>query len=31
VPGANHFFANEMNELRGVIDAYLDMRLATDR
>ena len=31
VPGANHFFANEMNELMGVIDAYLDMRLATDR
>ena len=31
VPGANHFFANEMKELMGVIDAYLDMRLATDR
>ncbi|BBE35547.1 alpha/beta hydrolase [Sphingosinicella microcystinivorans] len=31
VPGANHFFANEMNELMGVIDTYLDMRLATDR
>ncbi len=31
VPGANHFFANEMDDLMRVIDAYLDMRLATDR
>lgn len=31
ISGANHFFANEMNELMGVIDTYLDMRLATDR
>ncbi|MBA4757319.1 alpha/beta hydrolase [Sphingosinicella sp.] len=31
VPGANHFFANEMTDLMSVIDTYLDMRLATDR
>jgi hypothetical protein len=31
VPGANHFFANEMKDLMSVIDTYLDMRLATDR
>jgi len=30
IPGANHFFANELPELMKTIDDYLDMRLATD-
>lgn len=28
IPGANHFFQNEMELLMGEVDAYLDMRLA---
>jgi len=28
IPGANHFFENEMDHLMGVVDAYLDVRLA---
>jgi alpha/beta superfamily hydrolase len=28
VPAANHFFAGEMDLLMGVVDDYLDMRLA---
>ncbi|WP_439546001.1 alpha/beta hydrolase [Sandarakinorhabdus sp.] len=28
IPGANHFFQNEMDLLMGEVDAYLDMRLA---
>lgn len=28
VPAANHFFASEMDLLMGVVDDYLDMRLA---
>ncbi|WP_156256939.1 alpha/beta hydrolase [Sandarakinorhabdus oryzae] len=28
IPGANHFFQNEMELLMGQIDSYLDMRLA---
>jgi alpha/beta superfamily hydrolase len=28
IPGANHFFQNEMEQLMGSVDAYLDMRLA---
>ncbi|WP_353216619.1 alpha/beta hydrolase [Sandarakinorhabdus sp.] len=28
IPGANHFFQNEMVELMAVVDGYLDMRLA---
>jgi uncharacterized protein len=31
IPGANHFFANEMPQLTQAIEKYLDMRLATDR
>ncbi len=31
IPGANHFFQNEMTELMGVVDGYLDMRLAAAR
>ena len=27
IPGANHFFANEMPELMKSVDDYLDMRL----
>jgi alpha/beta superfamily hydrolase len=27
IPGANHFFQNEMPELMGSVDKYLDMRL----
>jgi alpha/beta superfamily hydrolase len=27
IPGANHFFAHEMEELMGSVDKYLDMRL----
>ena len=30
IPGANHFFANELNQLMKSVDDYLDMRLATD-
>jgi alpha/beta superfamily hydrolase len=29
IPGANHFFQNEMELLMGEVDAYLDMRLAS--
>jgi alpha/beta superfamily hydrolase len=28
IPGANHFFQHEMDELMGVVDGYLDKRLA---
>ena len=28
IPGANHFFQNEMDLLMGEVDGYLDMRLA---
>jgi len=28
IPGANHFFAQEMPQLMGEVDGYLDMRLA---
>lgn len=28
IPGANHFFQNEMDLLMGQVDGYLDMRLA---
>ncbi|WP_164157437.1 alpha/beta hydrolase [Sandarakinorhabdus rubra] len=28
IPGANHFFQNEMELLMGSVDGYLDMRLA---
>ena len=27
IPGANHFFANEMPQLMKSVDDYLDMRL----
>ena len=27
IPGANHFFEHEMDELMGSVDKYLDMRL----
>ena len=30
IPGANHFFANELDLLMRSVDDYLDMRLATD-
>ena len=30
IPGANHFFANELDLLMKSTDEYLDMRLATD-
>ena len=30
IPGANHFFANELDLLMKSADDYLDMRLATD-
>ena len=30
IPGANHFFANELNLMMKSVDDYLDMRLATD-
>jgi hypothetical protein len=30
IPGANHFFANELDLLMKSVDDYLDMRLATD-
>lgn len=28
IPGANHFFQHEMDDLMGVVDGYLDRRLA---
>ena len=28
IPGANHFFEHEMGDLMGVVDGYLDRRLA---
>jgi alpha/beta superfamily hydrolase len=31
IPGANHFFANELDLLMKSVDEYLDMRLATDK
>jgi hypothetical protein len=31
IPGANHFFENEMDEMMAAVDQYLDRRLATDR
>lgn len=31
IPGANHFFENEMDQMMGAVDGYLDKRLATDR
>ena len=31
IPGANHFFADEMPELMKSVDDYLDMRLSGDR
>ena len=31
IPGANHFFQNEMDLLMGSVDGYLDMRLANGR
>jgi alpha/beta superfamily hydrolase len=31
IRGANHYFQNEMPELMGSVDRYLDMRLASDR
>lgn len=31
IPGANHFFENEMDQMMGAVDSYLDKRLATDR
>ena len=30
IPGANHFFANELDLMMKSVDDYLDMRLATD-
>jgi uncharacterized protein len=30
IPGANHFFANELDLMMKAVDDYLDMRLATD-
>lgn len=30
VPGANHFFEKEMDQMMGSVDRYLDKRLATD-
>jgi hypothetical protein len=30
IPGANHYFQNEMVELMAAVDAYLDMRLANN-
>jgi alpha/beta superfamily hydrolase len=30
IPGANHFFANEIPQLMGSVDNYLDMRLEKD-
>jgi hypothetical protein len=31
IAGANHFFEHEMDDLMKVVDAYLDMRLSSDR
>jgi hypothetical protein len=31
IPDANHFFENEMDELMGYIDAYLDRRIASGK
>jgi alpha/beta superfamily hydrolase len=31
IPGANHFFENETDEMMASVDQYLDRRLATDR
>lgn len=31
IPGANHFFEKEMDQLMGAVDGYLDKRLASDR
>jgi uncharacterized protein len=31
IPDANHFFENEMEELMGYVDAYLDRRIASGR
>ena len=31
IPGANHFFADEMPQLMESVDRYLDMRLSGDR
>ncbi|TAK12152.1 MAG: alpha/beta hydrolase, partial [Rhizorhabdus sp.] len=31
IPGANHFFADEMPDLMKSVDDYLDMRLSGDR
>jgi alpha/beta superfamily hydrolase len=28
IPGANHFFQHEMDQLMASVDGYLDMRLA---
>jgi len=28
IPGANHFFQHEMDDLMGVVDGYLDRGLA---
>jgi len=28
IAGANHFFEHEMDDLMGVVDGYLDRRLA---
>jgi alpha/beta superfamily hydrolase len=30
IPGANHFFANELDLLMKSVDGYLDMRLEKD-
>ena len=30
IPGANHFFQHEMDDLMGVVDGYLDKRLANN-
>jgi alpha/beta superfamily hydrolase len=30
IPGANHFFAEEMPQLMKSVDDYLDMRLSGD-
>ncbi len=31
IEGANHFFENEMDQMMGSVDRYLDMRLASGR
>ncbi len=30
LPGANHFFANEIDQVEGLINGYLDQRLSAD-